>query len=166
MRWMCLLRTSARVLVIDAAGRLLLFHGYGGGTRRARPEWTAPGGRVAPGESLAAAAVRELREETGLVADPAELGRAVAVGVGTWGTERGTVLGLDWHFHLRVRDCAVDPSGWDAHERQMIIGFRWWSAAELAGSTERIFPYGLADLLARLLRGDVPAVPEVLPSPW
>jgi len=159
-------RTSARVLVIDSDGRVLLFHGYGGGTRRARPEWTAPGGRVGPRESLAEAAARELREETGLVAAPAELGRAVAVGVGTWGTERGVVLGFDWHFYLRVRGCEVDASGWDAHEREMIMGFRWWSPAEIKASNERIFPCGLAHLVDRLARGDVPETPQVLPSPW
>lgn len=51
-------------LVYDESGRLLLI-------RRGREPgvglWSVPGGRVEPGESLAAAVVREVFEETGLI---------------------------------------------------------------------------------------------------
>ncbi len=61
------------VVVLDEQGRLLVI-------RRAhepgRGLWSIPGGRVEPGESLSAAAVREAREETGLaILVGAELGR-------------------------------------------------------------------------------------------
>ncbi|MGC5535264.1 NUDIX domain-containing protein [Streptomyces sp. SR-10] len=52
------------VVVRDAEGRVLA------GWRvkdPARPCWSLPGGHMEPGESPAAAALRELREETGLV---------------------------------------------------------------------------------------------------
>lgn len=53
----------AGAIVRDDAGRLLL-------VRRGRPpalgHWSVPGGRIEPGENAAAAAVREVREETGL----------------------------------------------------------------------------------------------------
>ena len=52
-------------ITFDAGGRLLLI-------RRANPPaqglWSIPGGRVEPGEDWADAAVRELAEETGVVA--------------------------------------------------------------------------------------------------
>jgi 8-oxo-dGTP pyrophosphatase MutT (NUDIX family) len=53
--------TSCGVIVTDG-GRLLLGHA----TRS--PRWDIPKGGVEPGEGLAAAAARELCEETGLVA--------------------------------------------------------------------------------------------------
>lgn len=57
-------------VVRDAAGRLLL-------VRRARPpaqgSWSLPGGRVEPGETVEAAVVREVLEETGLVVTPGPL---------------------------------------------------------------------------------------------
>lgn len=54
------------VLVLDADGRVLL------GRHRAGT-WELPGGKVDPGESVRAAAARELREETGLVTEPDEV---------------------------------------------------------------------------------------------
>jgi ADP-ribose pyrophosphatase YjhB (NUDIX family) len=53
-------------LVFDATGRVLL-------VLRARPPgerlWSVPGGKLEPGETLAQAVAREVREETGLVVE-------------------------------------------------------------------------------------------------
>jgi 8-oxo-dGTP pyrophosphatase MutT (NUDIX family) len=59
-------QTSCGVIVTDGE-RLLLGHA----TRS--PRWDIPKGIAEPGESLAAAARRELREETGIDAPEAEL---------------------------------------------------------------------------------------------
>ena len=60
----------AGAVVRDAAGRVLL-------VRRAnepsRGLWSVPGGRIEPGESAREAAVREVREETGLEVELGEL---------------------------------------------------------------------------------------------
>jgi 8-oxo-dGTP pyrophosphatase MutT (NUDIX family) len=75
-------RTSCGVIVTDHS-RLLLGHA----TRS--PRWDIPKGLVEPGESLAAAATRELQEETGLVAREAEL------------------RSLGTHAYLRDKDLAL-----------------------------------------------------------
>jgi 8-oxo-dGTP pyrophosphatase MutT (NUDIX family) len=74
--------TSCGVIVTDGQ-RLLLGHA----TRS--PRWDIPKGVAEPGETLAAAAVRELLEETGLTTAPEEL----------------TELGV--HAYLRGKDLAL-----------------------------------------------------------
>src|ERR1700722_2782481 len=59
-------RLTARVLLLDPAGRILLMKGRLPG-RPAGPEfWYSVGGGVDEGETLAQAAAREIVEETGL----------------------------------------------------------------------------------------------------
>ena len=92
-------KTSCGVIVSDGE-RILLGHA----TRS--PRWDIPKGEAEPDEAFAAAAVRELREETGLSVMPAEL----------------TPLGV--HAYLRGKDLALfgwmppvmpDPKTLDCH---------------------------------------------------
>lgn len=60
----------AVIAVVPRNGRVLLVR------RRNRPDagrWGFPGGKIEPGETVFAAAVRELAEETGITADPLEV---------------------------------------------------------------------------------------------
>jgi ADP-ribose pyrophosphatase YjhB (NUDIX family) len=106
----------AGAIVLDASGRLLL-------VRRGRPpaqgRWSLPGGRVEPGETPAQAAVREVREETGLDVVVSRL-----VGSVRRPGPAGSVYLID-DFACTVRG-GVLRAGDDADDA------RWVTAAELA----------------------------------
>jgi 8-oxo-dGTP pyrophosphatase MutT (NUDIX family) len=65
-------RNTARVLPVDPEGRVLLLHGRDLLRPRGR-FWFTIGGAATRGETLRAAAVREMREEVGIAIDEALL---------------------------------------------------------------------------------------------
>ena len=149
-------RATVRLLVVDPDGRMLLF-------RDSDPNldgswWITPGGGIDPGETEAAAAVRELREETGH-----EIGGHQLVGplarrrVLHGYTDR--VLDQDDVFYLvRTPAFEVSTAGYTEEEKVTMLGHRWWTRAELATTDETIWPANLLDLLALSGRpGDWPA---------
>lgn len=153
------------MLLLDDADRLLLFRGY---LNSNEPElghcWWTPGGGVNKRETLPAAAARELREETGLIRSPDDLGPVIAEtsGYADLGWAKG-VFRDDFFFH-RVAGHEVDTSGFEALERSQITAHRWWPRDELATTSEAIYPFGLAALLAALTDGHIP--PEPVQLPW
>ena len=141
-------RRAARVLLIDEAGRALLFHG--GDPARPGPSWwVTPGGGLEAEESHAEGAARELFEETGLRVEPAELGEPIFEEVTEFSFGGQAYRQAQQFFLFRVREWQVDTAGFDAEERLTIDQHRWWSAAEIDATDEVIYPSGLAELLRK-----------------
>jgi ADP-ribose pyrophosphatase YjhB (NUDIX family) len=137
-------RRAGRVVVLDPGNRVLLLR-YDEDPPAGR-HWATPGGGLNPGESYAAAARRELVEETGWD-DLALLGEihwdmrlVMHEGHPVWQHER---LFLAWTDQVRreLADVAA------MHASDGIAEWRWWTLAELEATAELVWPRGLAALI-------------------
>ena len=151
-------RPTARVLLLDPQDRILLMKGRLPGAGPGAGVWFTPGGGVEPGESLHAAAAREVLEETGFA--------EVVFGEVVWRREGVLALAagprlMDEHYIL-ARGPAAEPSrhGWRADEQALIEDIRWWSVDELAATRDPVAPPDLARLLVDLLTEGPPKAPR------
>jgi 8-oxo-dGTP pyrophosphatase MutT (NUDIX family) len=143
-------RTAGRVIVLDPAGRVLLFEGIDPGLIESPRFWFTPGGGCEPGESFEAAARRELAEEAGL--RPTELRGPVFERLTEFDFDGGRLRQFEKFFLARVAadGVAVVSEGFTDLERRSILGFRWWDTAELRSSGVEVYPAQLADLIDSL----------------
>ena len=152
-------RLTARVLLFDPRGRILLMKGRLASDPDRPGEWFTIGGGVKGGETLEEAAAREIREESGVrdfVLGPVVARRDI-VFVGAGGAP---VLSREHYLVARCQGGDPSREGWNAAERALVDEIRWWSLESLAAMSEPVHPAGLAGRLADLVAGRYPAVPE------
>jgi len=149
-----LFREAARVILLDETDRVLLIRGHDV-DQPERSWWFTVGGGIDEGEDPATAAVREVREETGIVLT---LDRLV-----------GPVFTRSAVFDFFAEHCrqdevlylarvpaaayaAEDRAGWTELELDVIDELRWWSLDDLEHVDLEVFP----DDLVALVRGLLP----------
>jgi 8-oxo-dGTP pyrophosphatase MutT (NUDIX family) len=135
-------RRTARVLLVDGTGRMLLFSDSDPGLPALR-WWITPGGGVEPGESDLDAAVRELREETGLTVAPEDLVGPIASRQVVHGYTDVVVEQDEVFLGVTVPAFEVDVSGHTEEERLTMTEHRWWTREDLATTSETVWPAAL-----------------------
>ena len=116
-----LLLPGVAAVVRDAEGRVLLHRRADDG------HWALPSGAIDPGETPAAAVVREVHEETGLVVQPARI-----VGVFGWPRLRHRYPNGDLvEYLVVVFRCEITGGALEARDGES-TGFRWCTPDELA----------------------------------
>lgn len=140
-------RRSARAILLDSEGRILLIRFEV--TRQSKPFafWATPGGTVEAGESDYEAVRRELIEELHL---DLRMEGPVHAAVDEFEHEGEAVVSTDLFFVGRCERNAprLDPLA-DA-ERAAMRELRWWSTSEIDASDEPIFPADLATVLRKI----------------
>jgi 8-oxo-dGTP pyrophosphatase MutT (NUDIX family) len=153
-------RRGARVLLLDDADRILLARGHDV-DQPDRSWWFTIGGGVDPGESDRDAALREVREETGIRLDPGALVGPVYTRSAIFDFYRQHCRQDEVLFLARVDDASggggdagtLSRDGWTDVELDVVDEMRWWSLDDLRGVEIEVFPEGLPDLVAPLLGG-------------
>lgn len=156
-------RLAARVVLFDRSSRVFLMQGSDPLDPYSPGWWEIPGGGVGHGEDSAAAARRELFEETGF--GEVEMGPCV------WTQQiKFTFAGMFFDSDERIHVAWCDggewnPAGLEALESAAFESARWWEIDEVVSSPERFLPPRLIEFLPDLAAGVIPDRPHDISPP-
>ncbi len=155
-------RTARAIVVNDREEVLLIQHSDTSPANPKQPDrliyWVAPGGGVEDNETYEAAAIRELKEETGVHIESVErciLRRDIDL---LYGKE--LVTSREYFFLARIVGRPT-PTRFKVHPEENISDFRWWPISEIETSNETFFPEGLILLLKDILNPTLSNASEI-----
>jgi 8-oxo-dGTP pyrophosphatase MutT (NUDIX family) len=132
-------RTVARVLPVNGEDRVLLLLGCDPALPEVR-YWFTVGGAADPGESLAEAGARELREETGIAVAPGDLGEPFGDYEVAFSWDGRDYVNESTLFAIALEETPVSFDGLDLLESQSIFDARWWTPEELDDDGNAVDP--------------------------
>lgn len=153
------LAAAVGAVVTDPAGRVLLCH-----QRQGHQLWGLPGGRIRTGESPVAAAVRDVREETGMETEIVDLVGMYQLTGDACGDDTPDLLMYVFRGRVGAGEAAVNSPG-------RIDRLSWHDPGDLPDTMTATTRAAIADALAArsgmlrtVARDTLPAAPELEPD--
>ncbi len=141
--------TGAAVVSVPTASLLQIYH-------RTLAAWLLPGGHLQGGESIAAAAARELREETGIGADLLARWGSAPLDIGIHKIPENSSRGQPGHYHYDFRLLYLSKAEQAASVcASEVASYRWTPLASLPDSR-----------LGQKLKDVFPEVERMYSSKW
>jgi 8-oxo-dGTP pyrophosphatase MutT (NUDIX family) len=151
-------RAATRALLIDEQDGVLLLRANVG----AGDVWITPGRALEPGKTAEQAALRELREETGV--ENAELRPCAWTRVHRFEWGGKSYEQQERFFVARAENPTITLDGRGEDELEFLTEWRWWTADEIAASHAVFAPRTLAKILPAILASEYPDEPIALDS--
>ena len=154
-------RPTVRVLLIAPDKRILLFRFHDPRLSGPTVFWATVGGGIDPGESVTEAALREIREETGLA--------NVTLGPAVWQDDHVIAIDGEPMAFRETYIVAFAPTttlvadGWTDLERDVIKDTRWFTVEEIMACPEQVYPEVLAEWLPDILADRYPGALREIP---
>lgn len=140
-------RKAARLLVISPSRNVLLFQFlHKDDALAGTNHWATPGGGLEDGETFHAAAIRELREETGIQVNTV-VGPVAHRRFSMLLPSGETVFAIEQYFVVHTESQVLSKFEWTLHETQVMADHHWWSAPELRSTGETVWPEALVEML-------------------
>jgi 8-oxo-dGTP pyrophosphatase MutT (NUDIX family) len=143
-------RTAARVILLDEDDHVLMIHGFDPRSPEAT-YWYSLGGGLDDGEEPAAAAVREVWEETGLRLDPADLVGPLREECVVFPFDGRQIHQEQLYFAARTRRFDPVPAAFEELEIRSTVAIDWLDPRAPHRIDETVYPAFLTELVDALV---------------